>query len=198
MVQIVQRRGETGFPADYEFLGYRLGDFGEVVYICSYSQSKKMGVISTIHCVDALKLEAILDSPKELAEYLDQNSPIIEESGRYFSENKFDTNKAWNPTYRFINIYLLQNEVDNFRLRPIQYFTHNEVKKLWMILNRYSQDEINKIVVNKEVIKNISLSAGYRMTAIEDSEIIIENIRGIIEIFRRAVKQKKAIYIETE
>ncbi|AFM03477.1 hypothetical protein Fleli_1032 [Bernardetia litoralis DSM 6794] len=153
-----------------------------------------MSVISTLHSVNSKIIEPILNSP-ELYHYLEKKSTLIEKDGKFYSENKFDTNDSWDVTYKLLNNYFL---IDSEKLKSNSYLQHKEVERIWIILEKIELSDIEKMLVNHKIIKKFEESEGYRMYRILVPKSVLDDFIGIKNLFEKAFIQGNSIYIETE
>jgi len=113
-----------------------------------------MGVISTIHIVEYSEVLPIINDYRSLHRYLERYyvgaetslESIIETNRKY----KDDSNKAWNPTYEFLNSHFITDE--SLKLISQKLFTPEMTHQLDTIFKNIDRTRMIELLREPDIL----------------------------------------------
>jgi hypothetical protein len=160
-----------------------------------------MGTICSIYLVSEKEFEKVPRTFQAIEDFLEKNSPLIEETQRIYFKNRHDTDKAWNPTFELLNkIFTSSKEsfihpdskIDNLNF---YYQNSKKVNVLADQLSKIDQITIFEWLKNKEIKDQIKSSDGYKMEFIDFPNLISQHFEIIKSAYQEASSNGQGVVL---
>lgn len=160
-----------------------------------------MGIICSIYLVSEKEFEKVPRTFQAIEDFLEINSPLIEETQRIYFKNRYDTDKAWNPTFELLNI-IFTNCSESFiqpdsKIDNLNYYYQNS-KKVSLLaeqLSKIDQNTIFEWLKNKEIKDQLKSSDGYNMESIDFPNLISQHFEVIKCAYQDASSKGRGVIL---
>lgn len=161
-----------------------------------------MGYICSIYIIPGEEFEKAPKTYEAIEAFLEKNSPLVEKDGYYYFKKRYDTDKAWNPTFELLNKILSKKK--NLFVRPAYkaddldlYYYHDKktVASIAQQLSAINQKALLNWLDNTEISNQIKNSEGYRMEAIDSPDLIIQHFDIIKSAYIEASSKNQSIVL---
>jgi hypothetical protein len=160
-----------------------------------------MGSICSIYLVSETEFEKVPRTFQAIEDFLEKNSPFIEDSEIVYFKNRYDTDKAWNPTFELLNKILI-NCKDSFletesKIDNLDYYFQNskKVKILAVQLSKIDQNILNQCLKNNEIKDQIKSIDGYKMESMDFHNLIIKEFEIIKCAYQDASLNERGVVL---